>query len=108
MAENTLRDTLNAFVPGRGEPALAEIQLGELLSRVISSLTPNETGLAPSSNVVTLAEDASVVFTVNATAGGTTGIKKLLKGAITGEGKVTPAAGECVWDGGKKILLATA
>jgi hypothetical protein len=40
--------------------------------------------------------------------GSATGVKKLRRGPISGPGALVPAAGECVWDGGKKVLFAAA
>lgn len=107
----SLRDELNNADPNRLADAFRlgpSIGLGDLLNKVIAGLTATETGVTPASNVATLANQPSSLFQVNVTAGTSTGVKKLKKGPITGPKAITPAAGECVWDGGKKVLFAAA
>lgn len=98
-AEDTLRDSLNTADPNRLSAALQEINLGDLLTTLISLAAGTETSLSPSSNVVTLAVVPNEVFQVNVTAG-TTGIRKLLKGPQT----IAPAAGEAVWTPGTRLI----
>lgn len=103
----SLRDVLNASDPNRNDSALQELGQGDLLNLVIKGLTATETGVSVSSSVATLAAQPATLFDINATAGTTTGHKKLRKGPITGSQKITPATGEAVWDGGTKVLFAT-
>lgn len=104
-AETTLRDSFNSSDPNRIDAANRDLGLGELLTLVIKGLTATETGVTPSSDVATLANQPSKMFQINATAGTSTGIKKLLIGPITGGGAVVPNPGEAVWDGGLKVLF---
>lgn len=100
------REDLNNGNPNRMDAVFNNVEMGELLTLLIKGATPTETGLGPSSRVVTLAATPTAVFQVNATAGGTTGIKKVLTGTIA---DANPAAGECVWEPGtKKIKLSAA
>lgn len=100
---NKNRVTLNQLADTMGE-----IEVGELLALVIAGLTPTETGVVPAANVATLANAPSAMFQINATAGTVTGIKKLLKGPISGEDAVVPKTGEAVWDGGTRVLFNAA
>lgn len=84
-----------------------EVGIGDLLNLLIAGMAAAETGIAISSNVATLAATPTYIFQVNGI-GGTAGIKTLKKGPITGPQKVTPAPGECVWDGGVKVLFNVA
>lgn len=104
----SLRDVLNVSDPNRNDPALQEIGQGDLINILIKGVTPTESAVTVTSNVATLANQPATLFDINATAGTTTGRKKLRKGPITGTQKITPATGEAVWDGGKKVLFATA
>lgn len=106
-----LRATLNAGDANRVDSALQTIKLGDLLNNLITSRTPTESSVTVTSNVATLANQPSSLFQVNVatvSGGSATGVKTLLKGPITGAGAIVPAAGQCVWDGGKKVLFATA
>lgn len=78
---------------------------------VTSSGGVTEAALSPTANVVTLAAQPVAVIDVNVatvSSGSATGSKKLRIGPFTGPGAITPAAGECVWDGGLKVKLASA
>jgi len=103
----SLRTDLNANQPNRLSDGLADIKLGELLSYLINRLTPTQAGLVPASHVATMAAQPAALFQVNATTGTVTGVKKLLRGPISGEDAVVPATGEVVWDGGTNLLFAT-
>lgn len=106
MSESNLRGSLNSANLNRVGDALQASGAGDLLNALIIAMSATESGLVPSSNVVTLANVPSTLFDVNATAGTTTGHKQLLEGQITGPNAIVPATGQCVWDGGKKILFA--
>lgn len=103
----SIRDTLNISDPNRNDDALREVALGDLINLVLKTQTATDAGLATTANVITLTAQPSTVWDINATAGTTTGRKKLRKGPITGPQKITPATGEAVWDGGLKVLFAT-
>ena len=106
-AESTMRDSLNSGDPNRIADVFRKIGFGDLLNALVSALSATETGLSASTNVVTLANQPSFLPSkVNATAGTTTGVKTVRQGAISGPNAVAPVTGECVWDGGKKILFA--
>lgn len=104
----TLRAELNKSDPNRTPDVGREVQMGELMTLLIAGLTPTETGVVPSSDVATLAAQPNAMFQIDATAGTVTGIKKLLKGPITGEDAVVPKTGEAVWDGGLQVLFNAA
>jgi hypothetical protein len=104
----SLRDTLNNGEPGRVNDVARSLGLGSLLNALIAAMAGTETGVVPASNVATLANQPEFLLDANVTAGTTVGHKKLLKGPITGPAAITPAAGQCVWDGGKKVLFAAA
>jgi hypothetical protein len=104
-AETTIRDTLNTADPNRLDRALKDINFGDLVSLLMASLTPTESTVVVTASVGPIANQPSAVYQVNATAAGTTGIKKLLKGPITGPHAILPAVGECVWDGALSILF---
>jgi hypothetical protein len=55
-----------------------------------------------------LANQPSTLFSINATTATATGEKEVLTGPITGSQAIVPTAGQAVWDGGKKVLFATA
>lgn len=110
MSTTGIRDTLNSGNPNVLGDAFQAIGLGELLSLLIATAagTPTET-LAGGSIVNSLATMGAVptaLFYVNGTVGGTTGVKKLRKGPVSGPNAIVPASGECVWDGGLHILFA--
>ena len=103
---DTIRNDLNTGLPGRLASAQQKINFGELISYIVAKLTATESGVTVTTNVATLANTPSAVFQINATAGTTTGVKKLRQGPITGTNALVPATGEAVWDGGKKVLFA--
>lgn len=103
----SLKDVLNTADPNREDDAFRELGIGSVLNLLLRTQTATESGVTVTSSVMTLANQPEFLLDVNATAGTTTGRKKLRKGPITGPQKITPATGECVWDGGKKILFAT-
>lgn len=109
MSTTTLRDVLNTADLNTLADALRDIKFGDLVTLLIDSLADTETAVVPAADVITLANVPSCVYQVDvATAGmgGVTGIKKLLKGPVSGVGAITPATGECVWDGGLHIKFA--
>jgi len=99
-----LRQALNDGMPQSLADNLREIGFGDMLSLILGSLTPTEAAAAVTSNAKTLANPAGVLIDVVATAGTTTGRKKLLIGGAT----ITPAAGQCVWDGASSVRFAAA
>lgn len=104
MSSATIRDELNSVNLNRTDELLGNLSFGEILTWLLEKATPTETGVVPSSNVITLANQPVAVFQVNATAGTVPGIKRLRKGVV---GTLVPAAGECVWQPGtKKIAFA--
>lgn len=104
----TMRELLNQSNLNQLADVLGDIEFGELLTLVIQGLTATEAGVVPAAHVATLANQPSAMFQINATTATVTGIKKLLKGPITGEDAVVPRTGEAVWDGGVKVLFAAA
>lgn len=105
-----IRDTLNSGNLNQIGDATQAIKLGSILSYLISKATPTESSVTVTSNVATLAAKPEVLLQCNVAtvgSGSATGVKKLRRGPITGAGAVVPAAGECVWDGGTKVLFAT-
>lgn len=102
-----IRAEMNTGPENRFMDMVREIGLGDLLNLLIQGLAAAETGIAITSNVATLAAVPSFLFQVNGI-GGTAGIKTIKKGPVTGSQKVTPLPGECVWDGGLKVLFNVA
>jgi hypothetical protein len=105
---STIRDELNQGPANRIGAIFRDLGLGEILSLIIGALTATETGVTVTANVATLANQPSTLIQANATTATATGEKLLLKGPITGPNAVVPAAGQAVWDGGKKVLFAAA
>lgn len=103
----SMRAEANTGPENRMMDILREIGFGDLLNALITTLAVTETPTA-SSNVLTLAGQPTYLWDVNQTGGTVTGNKTILRGPITGSQKVTPATGQCVWDGGVKILFAAA
>ena len=101
-----LRNDLNDGNLNQIADEFRQIKMGELVSLLISKLGFTETDVVPSANVATLANQPSAIFQVNAGTATVTGVKKLLKGPITGPRAIVPATGECVWDGGLHVLCA--
>jgi hypothetical protein len=107
----SLRTELNNPNFGRLGSVLQELQLGELLNLSFNGMPYNEVaspgvGLTVTSNVATLNAQPTQIFKANAMTGTTTGIKKVLRGPITGKDAVVPASGQCVWDGNVSVLFA--
>lgn len=103
----SMRAEANAGPENRMMDIFREIGLGDLVNALITTVAVTETPTA-SSNVLTLAGQPTYLWDVNQTGGTTTGHKTILRGPITGSQKITPATGQCVWDGGTKILFAAA
>jgi hypothetical protein len=103
-----IRDTLNNGEANRLADAWRSINVGDLLNMLLAGATFTETGVAVTTNVATLANQPSALYIINATTATTGGVKQLLKGPITGPKALVPATGQAVWDGGKKVLFATA
>lgn len=103
-----IRDTLNAADANRLPAAFSKIGFGDLVNTLMSAIANTESGVAATANVAPLANQPSYLWKVNATAGGVTGVKKLLKGPITGTNAIVPLTGQACWDGAKKVLFATA
>lgn len=104
----SLRTTLNNGDANRLPDALRSIGLGDLLNLLLPDMTFTETGVAVTTNVATLAAQPQNLYVVNATTATSTGVKTLLKGPISGAKAIVPAAGQCVWDGAKKVLFNAA
>lgn len=102
---NSVRSVLDAGAINELGEACQRAKLGEILTLAIAALTPTESGVVVTANVAPLANQPVALLQVNATAAGTTGIKTLKVGLITGTGAIVPATGECVWDGDKKVLF---
>lgn len=107
-----IRALLDAVPPNSTFDMLRETPFGALFNLMIKQLTFTETGVVPSSHVATLAAQPTPergLFRALQTAG--TGVileKKILIGPITGAQALVPAPGQCVWDGGVKVLFNTA
>lgn len=109
-----MRTELNIADQNRLSPALSleqgGIAFGEAMALLLTNAyteNPTETAVTPSSNVATLAAQPVQMFIIAATAATHTGVKKLLIGPISGDGAITPATGEAVWDGGTKVLFSS-
>jgi hypothetical protein len=102
----SVRQVLNTNNLNQLEDALHALPIGELLTKLIKSMTATEAGLVPASNIATMAATPSGLFQVNVTAGTVTGVKTLRRGVITGSGAQVAATGECIWDGATKILFS--
>ena len=86
--------------------------LGTLLAYAASKMGFTET-VAVTSNVSTLANAPTTAglfqcVVASVSGGSATGVKKLRRGPVSGPGAHVPAAGESIWDGGKKVLFAAA
>lgn len=99
-AESTLRDSINTSDANRSDSAFNALQLGELLTLLIQASTPTESSVTVTSNVATLAATPTALFQCNASAGTTTGVKKLLIGPAT----IVPATGQCLWTPGTNTV----
>jgi hypothetical protein len=105
----SIRDNLNGSEIANKLPDVAlSIGLGEIISYLLAKAAYTETGITVTSNVATLAAQPSGLFQcVGITSGAASTVKKLLRGPISGTGAIVPATGECVWDGGLKVLFAS-
>lgn len=104
----SMRSTLNQVQPNNAFDVLREVGFGDLLNALIKSLAFTETGIVPSANVATLAAQPSSLGLLRALATaetGTTHEKKILIGPVSGAQALVPAVGQCVWDGGVKVLF---
>ena len=113
MSTSSLQAVIDSGNLNQLADAAQKAGLGTLLAYAASKMGYTETGIAVTSNVSTLANPPTsaglfqcVVASVSG--GSATGVKKLLRGPITGANAIVPAAGECVWDGAKKVLFAAA
>lgn len=107
MPSSSLRDVLNSGNLNNLADAAQKMSLGEVLAYAISKMGFTETGIAVTANVSTLAaQPTALLQCVGITAGAVSTVKKLIKGPISGPGAITPATGECVWDGGLNVLFA--
>jgi len=97
----SIRTELNNNAPNRLADNLHGVQLGEVLSFLIEKATPTETGVVPSANVATLANQPTAMLQVNATTAGSTGIKTLISSG-------TPIAGQALWVPGTKTVTFAA
>ena len=110
----SLRTELNNPTLGRLASVLQELQFGELLNLAFAGMPYNEVaspgvGLTVTTNIATLNAQPTQIFKANAmtvSGGSATGIKKVLRGPITGQNAVIPASGQCVWDGNVSVLFA--
>jgi hypothetical protein len=105
-ATSSLRETLNGGNPNEVFDAMVRMNLGDVLSYAISKMGYTETGITVTANVATLAAAPKALFQCVAVSATHAGVKKLRRGPITGPNALVPAAGECVWDGGTKVLFA--
>ncbi len=78
----------------------------DLLVEWGSAGVTEENALALTANVATLANAPKALIDVEATAGTTTGRKKIRQGAITGDQALVRATGEVIWDGTTGLLFA--
>jgi len=108
MSNSTLQAVLDSGNLNNLADASAKAGLGTLLSYAIAKMGYTDTGTSVTSDVVTLANQptANGLFKVVAASGTVTGMKKLLRGPISGAGAIVPATGECVWDGGLHVLFS--
>ena len=112
-SNSSLREVLNGGNPNEVFDATVRTNLGDLLSYLVaqigSGIAYTETDVPVTLNVATLANAPVALFNcvvASVSGGSATGVKKLRRGPITGPSALVPAAGECVWDGGKKVLFA--
>jgi len=103
----SLRDTLNLGDANRTPAVFSKLLLGDVLNLLITALAVTESAITVTANVATLANTPSTLLQINATAGTTTGVKKLLRGPVTGATAIVPLTGQAVWDGGVKVLFST-
>lgn len=91
----TLRENQNNGVLQQLADNDREMAIGDLLGILIDAITPTEAAAAVASNAKALANAASMVYDVVATAGAVTGRKTL----VIGDSSVVPRTGEVVWAG---------
>lgn len=82
--------------------------VNQLRTAALSVKRTTETGVTVTNNVAVLAAVPSSLMAVVASAGGSTGMKTLTVGPISGPGAILPAAGAAVWDGGLNVRFASA
>ena len=101
-----LRETRNNGVLQQIADEERAVSQGDLFGMLVQALTPTEAAAAVVSNAKTLANAASMVYDVVATAGTVTGRKRLK----IGDANVVPVTGEVVWDGpgGRSMRFASA
>lgn len=86
-----------------------QVDVAALRTALLSAAGVTEAAVTVTANVATLAnQPKALLAVVGTTETGTTHMKKLLRGPITGPGALVPTAGQAVWDGAKKVLFATA
>lgn len=85
-----------------------QVDVVALRTALLSVGGVTEAAVTVTTNVATLANQPRALIAVVGTAGTSTGMKKLLKGPVTGPTAIVPPAGSCVWDGGVKVLFNTA
>lgn len=85
-----------------------QVDVAALRTALLAAAGVTEAAVTVTANVATLAAQPAKLYAVVASAGTTTGMKKPLRGAITGPTALVPATGQAVWDGGKKVLFSTA
>ena len=108
MSTSNLQAILDSGNLNNIADASGKLGIGTLLAYAIAKMGYTDTGTAVTSDVVTLTAQptANGLFKVVAASGTVTGMKKLLRGPISGAGAIVPATGECVWDGGLHVLFA--
>ena len=111
-ATSSLREVVNGGNPNQLFDAVVRMNLGDVLSFLLAKIGTatgvgyTEAGVSVTLNVATLAAQPKALFQVVPTAGTHQGVKKIRRGPVTGSNALVPAAGECIWDGGVKVLFA--
>lgn len=90
----TIRQDLNLGNAQRVAGDFQAASLGDMLGFLIRSATATEAAAAVTANAKTLANAASAIFHIQATAGTYTGVIELL----LGDDSVTPGSGQAVWN----------
>lgn len=103
-----IRESLDNASPENMADLHRELAYGDLLSMMVLALAPTEAAAAVVLNVATLAAMPGVLLDVVATVGVSLGRKVLRRGPISGPAALSPAPGEVIWDGGKKVLFNAA
>lgn len=93
----TVREDINNGVGQRLASDMQSFLGGDLLGFLIRGLTATEAAAAVTANVKALANAASMIFHIQATAGTYTGPVRLL----LGDSSVSPGPGEAVWQPGQ-------